>query len=189
MSGTTNERDLLMRARDYLAALSRGEHPLTGQPLDADAAWNEQRLRRCFAFVAAYLQRELSRSPITETEVFLPTPAQAEHICAPEALSLSDFLRRLDEAAAASGKQSIPSREIGRWLMQLGAVDGRVESVFVDKRILRANDCSEQFGIFETLRMNPKSGALTPILMLSPEAQRWLLQRLPELVTPPKEEV
>ena len=118
-----DEKAVLARARDYLRELSEGRDPLTGRVVD-DEVLSQPRLRRCFAFVAAYLQRELARAADAE-EVFVPTDEQAASICCEEDIPAAEFYERLNAAAVAAGKPPIPPRAINHFLMQSGFADGR----------------------------------------------------------------
>ena len=181
-----DEKAVLARARDYMRELSEGRDPLTGRPAE-DEVLGQPRLRRCFAFVAAYLQRELERSA-DESEVFLPTPEDVSRICCDEDVAASDFYERINEAAVAAGKPPIPPREINHFLLRSGLVDGRVESVFVERRVLRANERSEEVGIYDKPRLSPRTGALTYTLMFPPETQHWILKCLSDILAKREQE-
>lgn len=180
-----DEKAVLARARDYMRELSEGRDPLTGRHVD-DEVLGQPRLQRCFAFVAAYLQRELTRAA-DESETFTPTPDEESRICCDEDLPAADFYERINAAAVASGKPPIPPREINHFLLRSGLVDGRVESVFVERRVLRANERSETVGIYDKPRLSPRTGALTYTLMFPPETQHWLLRCLPDILAPREE--
>lgn len=175
-----DEKQLLARARDYLDALSRGHDPLTGREIVDDSVLDEPRMRRCFAFVAAYLQRELSRASDAK-DIYLPSPEEQSRICSDEDITLSDFHDRIEAAASAAGKTPLSPREINHFLLRSGLVEGRVESVFVERRVLRANAQAEELGIYDKPRLSPRTGALTHTLMLTPEAQTRLLHALPTM--------
>ena len=175
-----DEKAVLARARDYMRELAEGRDPLTGREVPDDVL-GQPRLRRCFAFVAAYLQRELERTA-DENETFLPTPDEQSRICCDEDVPAADFYERINACAAAAGKPPIPPREINHFLLRSGLVDGRVESVFVERRVLRANERSEEVGIYDKPRLSPRTGALTHTLMFPPETQRWILRCLPDIL-------
>ncbi len=175
------EKQLLARARDYMQALSVGRDPLTGRAVAEDSVLDEPRMRRCFAFVAACLQRELSRASDAET-VYLPSAAEQKELCSHEDIAAPDFYERLTDAAAAAGKAPIPAREINHFLIRSGLAEGRVESVFVERRVLRATDRAEEMGIYDKPRLSPRTGALTHTLMFTSEAQAWLLRVLPDIL-------
>lgn len=181
------EKQLLARARDYMQALSEGKHPLTGRSLEQDTALDEPRLRRCFAFVAAYLQRELTRAT-DSTQVYVPTPEEAARLCSDEDVVAADFYDRIAAAASAAGKRAVTAREINDFLLRSALIEGKVESVFVERRVLRATERSEELGIYDKPRLSPRTGAMTHALMLTPEAQAWLLGVLPLIVQPPQEQ-
>ncbi len=174
-----DEKAVLARARDYLQALSEGRDPLSGKAVD-DEILSQPRLQRCFAFVAAYLQRELTRS-VQNEELFLPTQEEAARICSEEDVALSEFYEKLSDVATARGVAPIPPRTINHFLLRAGLVEGCVESVFVERRVLRAGARAEELGIYDKPRLAPRTGALTHTLMLSPDAQHWLLSHLPQI--------
>lgn len=180
-----DERAVLARARDYLRELSEGRDPLTGRPAE-DEVLSQPRLRRCFAFVAAYLQRELARSA-EEGETFLPTEEQKLQICLDEDIPASEFYDRLNAAATASGKPPIQPRDINHFLILGGFAEGRVESMFVERRVLRAGARADEVGIYDKPRISPRTGALTYTLMFPPETQHWLLGCLPDILAPAEE--
>ena len=175
-----DEKQLLARARDYMQALSEGKHPLTGREVESDGVLDEPRMRRCFAFVAAYLQRELAQAADDAT-VYLPTPEEQRRLCLDEDVPASAFYERMHAAAVAVGKRALSPREINHFLMRAGLAEGRVESVFVERRVLRATERAEDIGIYDKPRLSPRTGELTHTLMLTPEAQGWLLHMLPDI--------
>jgi hypothetical protein len=175
-----DETPVLARARDYMHELSEGRDPLTGRAVD-DEVLGQPRLRRCFAFVAAYLQRELTRAA-DENDAFLPTDEQAMTICTDADIPAAEFYERLNAAAVAAGKTPVSAREINHFLIRAGFADARVESVFVERRVLRAGERSEEVGIYDKPRLSPRTGALTYTLMFPPETQHWLLRCLPDIV-------
>ena len=63
-----------------------------------------------------------------------------------------------------------------------------MDSVFVERRVLRANDRSEQVGIYDKPTLSPRTGAMVHTLMFSPDTQRWLLGLLPDLAKEQKEQ-
>lgn len=174
-----DEKAVLARARDYMRELSEGRDPLTGRAVD-DEVLSQPRLRRCFAFVAAYLQRELTRAADAE-DTFLPTEEQADSICIEEDIAATDFYERMNAAAVAAGKTPVSPREINHFLIRAGFADARVESVFVERRVLRAGERAEEVGIYDKPRLSPRTGALTYTLMLPPETQHWLLRCLSDI--------
>lgn len=176
-----DEKILLARARDYMKQLSRGCHPLTGRAIEADSVLDEPRLRKCFAFVAAYIQRELTSSAEGE-QYFLPDEGQIDALVSEQDVPAADFYDRLSEAAVAAGKKPLTPRQINHFLLNEAVVDGRVESVFVERKVLRANDRSAELGIYDKPRISPRTGALSYALMLTPDAQAWLCRMLPVLV-------
>lgn len=181
-----DESVLLARARDYMKQLSEGRDPLTGREIAEDSVLDEPRMRKCFGFVAAYIQRELTRAAQGQ-EYFFPTEAQISALCCEEDVVAVDFYDRIGEMATAAGKQAVTPRQINHFLLREGMVDGRVESVFVERKVLRANDCSAELGIYDKPRISPRTGGLTHALMLTPDAQAWLCRMLPMLIEQERE--
>ncbi len=183
----SDEVKTLARARDYLQALSEGRDPLTGKTFDEDVL-SQPRLRRCFAYVAAYLQRDLEvRAAKQNDAIFLPSPAHYDKICDSADLPADEFYRRLNAVAVENGKMPIDPRLIHHFLLHAGLVDGRIESMFVERRVLRANARSEEIGIYDKPVLSPRTGALTHTLMFPPKTQAWLLDCLPIILTPTEE--
>ena len=178
----TDEKRLIARARDYMRELAEGRDPLTGRTPEGDSVLDEPRMRRCFAFVATYLQRELERASATD-ELYLPTEAEAKLICSEEDVSAAEFYERLAARASVVGQTPVSSREINHFLLRSALVTGHVESVFVERRVLRATERGKELGIYDKPRLSPRTGALTQTLMLTPEAQHWLLGMLPALAS------
>jgi hypothetical protein len=176
-----DENKLLARARDYMHELAEGRDPLTGRAVDGDSVLDEPRMRRCFAFVAAYIQRELERGS-DDVQYFFPDGNAMDALVSEEDVVAADFYERLATAATDAGRRAITPRQINHFLLREGIVDGRVESVFVERKVLRANDRSEELGIYDVPRISPRTGALCHTLMLTPDAQHWLIRALPHIV-------
>lgn len=182
-----DERAMIARARDYLRELSQGNDPMTGRPITPQSELDEARLKRCFAFVAAYLDRDLARRA-NEQEIYFPTPEQARNICSVEDIPATEFYDRLARAAIAAGKMPVSARQINHFLLRAGLIEARVDSVFVERKVLRANERSEEAGIYDKPCLSPRTGAMMHTLMLSPETQRWLLRILPDLLESERKE-
>lgn len=176
-----DEKQILARARDYMKQLAEGRDPLTGRAVDGDSVLDEPRMRRCFSFVAAYIQRELERGR-DQAEYFFPDEHAIDALVSEEDVVAADFYDRLTLAATDAGRRAITPRQINHFLLREGVVDGRVESVFVERKVLRANDRSEELGIYDKPRISPRTGALTHTLMLTPRAQEWICHMLPVLI-------
>jgi hypothetical protein len=176
-----DEKQILARARDYMKQLSEGRDPLTGRAVDGDSVLDEQRMRRCFAFVAAYIQRELERGS-DDVQYFFPDGNAIDALVSEEDVVAADFYERLATAATDAGLRSVTPRQINHFLLREGVVDGRVESVFVERRVLRANERSEEVGIYDKPRLSARTGAMTHTLMFPPETQRWILKCLPDIL-------
>jgi hypothetical protein len=176
-----DESRLLARARDYMHELAEGRDPLTGRPLSDATELDQPKLRRCFAFVEAYLQRELTRAA-DASKTHLPNEREERDICSEEDVPATEFYARLAAVATAAGKLPVSERCINNYLLRAGLVDGRVESVFVERKTLRSNARSEELGIYDVPRISPRTGALCHTLMLTPDAQHWLIRALPHIV-------
>ena len=176
-----DESRLLARARDYMHELAEGRDPLTGRPLLDATELDQPKLRRCFAFVEAYLQRELTRAADT-SQTHLPNEREEGEICSEEDIPATEFYARLAAVATAAGQLPVSERRINNYLLGAGLIDGRVESVFVERKTLRANARSEELGIYDLPRISPRTGALCHTLMLTPEAQHWIIRVLPHIV-------
>ena len=182
-----NEKAMVARARDYMLELSRGNDPLTGKPLSLVTELEQERLQRCFAFVAAYLDRELQRAADAE-QIYLPTREEAQSICTDEDIAATEFYDRLARAASAAGKVSVSGRQINHFLLRAGLVEARVDSMFVERKVLRANERSAEVGIYDKPRLSPRTGAMMHTLMFSADTQRWLLRILPDLIRQERQE-
>ena len=182
----TDERKLLARARDYMRELAQLRDPLTGGPITSETL-TEQRLSRCFAFVAAYLDRDLCRTA-DQKEIYIPTAKEGQGICSETDVPAVEFYERLASAASAAGKQAVSARQFNHFLLRSELVDARVDSVFVERRVLRANARSEEVGIYDKPMLSPRTGAMMHTLMFSPETQRWLLGLLPDLAKEQQEQ-
>ena len=172
-----NEKTVLAHARDYLRQLSEGVDPIHRCPVPEDSILREERLRRCFAFVAAYIDRELNR-PDPDADVLPMSWESCKELISQEDLPLGEFRRRLSDASVRSGGQPISARSWNHFLLRTGVVSGRVESVFIDRKVLTVNPLSEQIGIYEKDGLAPGTGEFTHTLMISPEGQAWVLRNL-----------
>ena len=109
-------------------------------------------------------------------------------ICLDEDVPAAEFYERLNAEAAALGKPPVSPRDINHFLIRGGFAEGRVESVFVERRVLRAGARAEEVGIYDKPRLSPRTGALTYTLMFPSETQHWLLRCLPQIQAPKDEE-
>lgn len=73
-SGGTVDLRVLEHAKGYIESLSNGADPLSGQPVPEDAAMNQPKLKKCFAYVAGVLQKVIDGEKACQTPG-CPAPA------------------------------------------------------------------------------------------------------------------
>lgn len=182
-----NELDTIKRARMYLAAMSEGKNPLTGQEEGEGSILHQVRIARCLDYVVGILDKVIQNGGEIgpagrpkKIKRFLPfslTDEQLDGLTAePKAISISALLHKVNDLIPPEMKKLSYSQAVS-WLVAQGLMEERRNDQ--GRASHRPTQAGTALGITRQQMMGP-SGSYWGNL-LSTDAQIFLLTHLREI--------
>lgn len=196
---------IIQHAQGYMDKLSNGIDPISGNPVPEDSTLQQERLRKCFGFVAEILEEliqnngtvllsrtqntipvsvEESEGPPVESisndhPVVLITPQQVQSIEISSAPILpSAFVKKIGAVVDANAKKKVSLARINRWLLKQGYLAETKVRTIVNKSIKVTTPLSAEIGVVEHLVVDKKTGEAKPQLFFSEDAQKFILNNI-----------
>lgn len=174
------EIDKLKRAKDYMVKLADGVDPIDGEQLPDDTVLNNERLSRCFAYVAEVLQKVIDSGGkgLGWQRPFYITPEEIKRVrLSDEPIPVSAFVQAVNDAVGDLGRKKLSHNVVTKWL----AEQGYLQVVQDDDRKTHKEltQKSAKLGITSEQRTG-QSGTYTAILY-NRRAQQLLLDNLPSI--------
>ena len=170
---------LLAHAIDYLTQMADGKDPLTGFYEAEESCLYQSRVSRCLQYTIEVMQKVLNgelvpvseqpKAPVRGNRLFTLTGEQLAKVePLNRAVSLTKFLDYLKQYADDSCKR-LPYRQTAEWLVSQGML---AES----EAGLAITEAGQEAGI------RIKSDFNREVIVYSTKAQRWIIERLPDLI-------
>ena len=191
-----NKRRVIEHARQYLEQLSRGVDPISGEAAESVSIAPEGRLSKCFGFVAELLGELLENGGC----VALPgEEAQYELVRKKAAFRLSEaqrqqvfvtqgpitpvvFVRNINRVAENAGMEKLSSTRINAWLTKQGYFSRTTQPVTFNRTVIKPMPQALAIGIQEAEVTDPKTGEIKTRILLTNQAQRFLLDNLDRII-------
>ena len=172
---------LVEHAKGYIDALANGVNPLTGEPVPESDTVNQVRISRCLFYVSDVLSEVLQNGGVKKSgSSELPFDLSAVDLSAltffEEPVGIKVFTDAIN-ALRPDGMKRLNPAVLTNWLVEQGYL--RVETAN-DKKRKRLAALGAQIGISEVER-NGEYGHYFHLLYAE-SAQRFLIDRLPEIV-------
>ncbi len=162
--------------------LSQGLHPVTQAPLEPQDPLGQERLRKCFAFVALAFQRSLAAGYFTAKAPFTLPRELWDRIPGEENLPMALLLKRINALLPDPTAVEPLSREAVRdLLVRQGLL--MAELTAEGRKNYVPTPQGTALGILTEDRVD-KDGALYKSVAYSPDAQRYLAEHMGELIAP-----
>lgn len=176
---------ILKRARYYIAAMSEGINPLTGEFVPSGDTVAEERIQKCCEYVAGILGKLIENGGCFDDEKipFSITQRRLMEVnTSKEPIGINELAKRIN-AVKAKNMRSISGAMITAWLAKKGylSVEKTVqtkESVTTRKVL---NERSRELGITAVESVG-STGKKYERLMYSDAAQRFILDNLNNIV-------
>ena len=176
------ELEKMRHAHGYILNLANGINPISGQELPSDTTLNNIRLARCFFYVAEVLKQVIdnggSVGEYKGGEFVLTDEFTARLSASAYSVSITDFVKPINEQAMVFGMKRIPVTAFTAWLLEKGFL---VENIYNDKRRKDPTKDGESLGIFTEERQS-KFGPPYKAVIYNPSAQQFLLDNLDAIV-------
>jgi len=162
--------------------LSQGRHPLTQAPLDPRDPLGQERLRKCFAFVAQALARSLAAGYFTAKVPFTLPRELWDQIPGEESMPMALLLKRINGLLPdPTAVEPLSREEVRSLLVRQGLLAGSLDAE--GRRNYVPTPQGTALGIVTEDRTD-KDGSPYIGIVYSPEAQRYLAEHMEELITP-----
>ena len=176
------ELEIMQRAKMYMEKLAQGIDPISDQEIPEDSVLNNVRLARCFFYVSGILNQvianggKVASSPkndfyITEEELKRVNPSQ-------EPIRITQFVDLIMNAINDPDRKRLKTTTITDWLIEKGFMSKQVDADGKSKRL--PTNMGEQIGL--TVKLREGQYGTYQAVYYSTEAQRFLLDHLPEIL-------
>lgn len=178
------ELETMQRAKMYLNKLSRGIDPITDTEVPEDSVLNNVRLARCFSYVSGVLQQVIDHggsvtAPRGHKRPFSITPQQLSQVTLPDhGLRITEFADLL-LAAVKNPAMKRPNATVftnwlveQRFLQKVAGPDGKQQRI--------PTEAGLKLGLYTESRQS--SYGTYEAVFYSPDAQRFLLEHIPEIL-------
>ncbi len=176
------ELDKLKRAKEYMQKLAKGVDPLTDTALPADTALNNDRLSRCFAYVADVLQKAIDNGGRTSgwQKPFSVTADELKRVVlSDQSVSISVIVKAVNDAVGDPRRKKLTHTTLLKWLVDEGFL--RVVQDGDNKTHKELTEKSAGIGMSSEVR-DGQGGAYT-IILYNRQAQQCLLDNLLSIVS------
>lgn len=191
--------ELVERAKMYIKLLGDGVHPVTGKEIPGDSAFADEKVKRCFAFIAQVLDEYVALSEKVEklesekekTTIVVPkkqkfsiTPEQCDNIrLSKEPVTVLAFMKNINSVIDADSMEKLTSTRINKWLSKRGLVTAEKLQTVVSKTVFRPSDLAAKIGIVEEETVDKRNGEVKAQIKLGESAQLFIIENLEEIIS------
>ena len=180
------ELEKIAYAKSFIDKLANGINPLDDTPIPDDDIANNVRLSRCFFYVSSILQKEIDRErrkaqkeKKPEKLPFSITPEQLQHFeYSTYPISVSAMGKKINwlvrEDIEEKRMEKFSYRKINYWLRDIGMIEWREWDNGKSKRFPTPE--GEAIGL--VLQIWENYGRKSPVIYLSEEAQRFIIDNI-----------
>ncbi|OJU13140.1 MAG: hypothetical protein BGN88_05435 [Clostridiales bacterium 43-6] len=175
------ELEKTKRAYDYINKLAQGIDPLTDTTLQQDTALNNDRLSRCFQYVAEILQQVIRnggavgrRNQDKKLDFTLTEAMKSRLAFSEKPIPVSELVKRINETITDEQMKYLTLTPITTWLVEKGFLDEGTDAK--NKRVKFTNGQSVTIGITSEVRTG-QYGQYT-VILYTKEAQQFVADNL-----------
>lgn len=175
------EKEKMQRAKVYMQKLSAGINPIDDSNMNNDTVLKNERLSRCFAYVAEVLDGVINGKSVSKRgkKPFSVTAGQIAKInIKSENVPISELTSEINSAVDDSDMKKLQPKIINDWLVQNGYLSNREDKMGHNHREL--TEKSSEIGITSKQGMGT-FGEYT-IILYSEQAQKFILDNLSEII-------
>ena len=194
-----NKRKVIQRARDYMDLLAQGIDPISQKAFEPESIVVEPRLQKCFAFVSGILEELLanggyvslpddgSGAPqfelVRKKVAFRLTPEQRGRVfVARGSVTPISFVNQINRVIDSEAMEKLSVKRINAWLLKNEYVFETKQPSVVNRMVMKPMQKATGIGIMEAEVTDPRTGEIKSRLVLTEQAQRFLLDNLDEIL-------
>lgn len=179
---------IIKRARHYMAAMSDGINPLTGEYALSGDTISQERIQRCCAYVVEILDKLIENGGSFNAEKipFAITPNQCAAVKISDIpIGINDVAKRIN-AVTPKNMTNISGAKITSWLAENGYLDvetlksTQTKEITMTKKLL--NNRSRELGITAVQAVKRMTGEVYEKLLYNDNAQKFILKNLDKIV-------
>lgn len=170
---------VLKHAKTYIDQLAKGIDPISGNMVGEDAVLQQERLKKCFAYVSQVLenvvkQEESRENPPPREGFYITSEQLAVAPISDDPVKLSKFCSGISDFVKNTSPKHLEESLVEQWLLEQGYLEETEDGQYI------ASEKGKEMGM-ETI------GGLTEISKKSftyytSEAQHFILKHLEEIV-------
>jgi hypothetical protein len=178
------EMDKLQRAKEYLEKLAGGIDPFTDKELERDTVLKNDRLSRCFLYVADVLRKVIDNGGnigkgAGEHRPFFITAQELKRVNISEtAVPVSIIVKAINDAACEPLRKKLSVISVTNWLVREGYLAEQETEPGKHKKIL--TDKSRKIGMSSEQREGSKG--TYEIMLYDKNAQKFLLDNIKDIL-------
>lgn len=180
------ELEMIHRAKMYMDKLAQGIDPISGMDVPEDSVLNQVRLARCFFFVSNVLEKVIENGGTVGSKAklapfYVTSEILAGVVLSSESIRITQLVARINEAVNNPAMKKLSTTTITNWLLEKGFLE---KIVGIDGKSSRL---PTQSGAYIGLSVKTVQGQYGEYqaVMYSAQAQRFVLDHLPEIVAVP----
>jgi hypothetical protein len=113
---------ILQRAKSYLAMLARGVDPIGGGAVPDDGVLNQERIKKCFEYVCAILQKVIDNggkvvSVREKRPFYLPEEKKGHVLLSDESVAIGEFVERVNRHIDNFSTKKLTGVSVMKWLL------------------------------------------------------------------------
>ena len=187
---------IIAHTKMYMDLLVQGIDPISKQRITEDSVVLQERMKKCFAFVSEVFGEMLEnngfvalteqdarrcRVVVSKAEFSLSEQQIHEISVSTKPISPNEFLRRINKVVDEQSMEKLSARSVNAWLVSQGYLVESKFPVTINRTARRPSDKAAGIGIREEETVDPQTGETKRQMMLSLQAQAYLLEHLEEI--------
>ena len=200
-----NKRQIIQHAKNYMDLLAKGIDPISQNEIASIAA--EPRLRKCFSFVSGILEELLANDGYVALSTDDPeappneSAPQYELVRKKAAFQLSReqrrkvfidnapitptaFINHINRVVDGESMEKLSIRRINAWLLKNAYIAETKQPAVINRTVMKPLPKAAGIGISEEETVDPKTGEIKSRIVLTRQAQQFLLDNLDQILSP-----
>lgn len=191
-----NKAQIIAHTKNYMDMLSQGIDPISREKIADDSIVTQPRMQKCFAFIAEVFDEMLKnngfvaltpdaaqRFEIVEKKraFALSEEQKCKVFISRKPVTLNVFLKNINRAVDIEHMEKLSSKSVNAWLLDKGYVTESKEPATIHRTVRHTSEKAAGIGIAEADIVDERTGEIKRQMMLSEEAQAYLLAHLEEI--------
>ena len=195
-----NKTQIIGHSKNYMDMLAQGVDPISKEKIEADSVVLQPRMQKCFAFVAELLDELIKNNGfvaltseaavryevVEKKSAFSLSEDQIHRISvSAKPITPNTFLNNINRVVDGKRMEKLSSKSINAWLLAQGYIIETKEPTMINKTVRRTSERSSEIGIQEQEVTDAKTGEIKKQMVLTLQAQAYLLEHLEEIAAYP----